>query len=143
MTRARRQTRWLAATVLAALAAVTACRGNGGASSSEPYRVRAVVMPYLTFMPFHIARAEGLFGAQNLDVEFVRLERMQELMSGLARGDVDVAGGMLTVNVINTITLGGRMRIVGAMGHIGWPRAGSTPKARQSGTWRSSRRPPV
>jgi NitT/TauT family transport system substrate-binding protein len=75
-------------------------------------------MPYLTFMPFHIAQEEGYFAAQDLEVEFVRLPRIQELMTGLARGEVDVAAGMLTTTVLNSIAGGARMRLVGALGHL-------------------------
>jgi len=69
-------------------------------------------------MPFHIAQAEGYFEAEGLDVEFVRLERIQELMAGLALGEVDVAAGMLTVNVMNSVAKGARLRLVAALGHL-------------------------
>lgn len=81
-------------------------------------RVRAVVMPYLTFMPFHIAAEEGYFAQQNLEVEFIRLARIQELMTGLSRGDVDVAAGMLTATFVNSVAAGARLRLVGALGHL-------------------------
>lgn len=101
------------------LASTPACTGDRDAAEGDgPDRVRAVVMPYLTFMPFHIAAQEGYFAAQNLDVEFIRLPRIQELMTGLARGEVDVAAGMLTTTLVNSIAGGARMRLVGALGHL-------------------------
>jgi NitT/TauT family transport system substrate-binding protein len=100
------------------LAGALACSTGNGSPAAERDRVRAVVMPYLTFMPFHIAQEEGYFAEQNLDVEFVRLERIQELMTGLALGEVDVAAGMLTVNVMNSVAKGARIRLVGALGHL-------------------------
>ena len=104
--------------LLAAACIVAACGGPGAPTAEQPDHVRAVVMPYLTFMPFHIAAQEGYFAAQNLEVEFIRLPRIQELMTGLARGEVDVAGGMLTTTVLNSIAGGARMRMVGALGHL-------------------------
>lgn len=106
------------AAIVLATAGTLACSAGNGPSAVERDHVRAVVMPYLTFMPFHIAQEEGYFAEQNLDVEFVRLERIQELMTGLALGEVDVAAGMLTVNVMNSVAKGARIRLVGALGHL-------------------------
>ncbi len=103
---------------LALSASVLACAEPARAPETGRDRVRAVVMPYLTFMPFHIALEEGYFEAQQLDVEFIRLERIQELMTGLALGEVDVAAGMLTISVMNSVEKGARMRLVAALGHL-------------------------
>lgn len=108
----------LSGVVLAALVLVVWATGREAPGPGAPDRVRAVVMPYLTFMPFHIAAEEGYFEAQDLEVEFVLLPRIQELMTGLARGDVDVAGGMATTTVFNSIAGGARMRLIGALGHL-------------------------
>jgi len=80
--------------------------------------VRAVVSPYLNMMPFHIAADEGYFDAQGLDVEFIRLGRTQEIMAALASGDVDAAGGMLTVNELNLAQRGARVRMVTDLGRL-------------------------
>lgn len=85
---------------------------------SAPDRVRAVVLPYLTHVPLHIAREEGYFAAQNLDVEFVQLGRQPDVMAALARGDVDAASGMLTVNELNLAASGARLRMIAAMGKL-------------------------
>jgi NitT/TauT family transport system substrate-binding protein len=115
-----RGTRFAAATLAALTVALAmpACSREGTGDNPGADHVRAVVMPYLTFMPFHIALEEGYFAEQNLDVEFVRLERMQDLMTGLARSEVDVAAGMLTANVMSSIASGVKMRLVGALGHL-------------------------
>jgi NitT/TauT family transport system substrate-binding protein len=86
---------------------------------STPDHVRAAVLPYLTHLPFHIAAAEGYFAEQDLDVEFVRLGRNQEIMASLAHGDLDVAAGMLTLNELNLAAAGGRLRMVAALGESG------------------------
>lgn len=83
---------------------------------ASPDHVRAIVMPYLTLMPFYIAREEGYFAEQNLDVEFVRVARNQEIMASLAHGDVDAAASMLTTNEINLIASGAPIRMVAALG---------------------------
>lgn len=83
---------------------------------SEQTGVRAVVLPYLTHLPFHIAREEGLFENQGLDVEFVRMGRQQDTMSALARGEVDVAAGMLTIHEIALAVADYPVRVVAALG---------------------------
>ena len=96
---------------------VPACGGNSGSQPSGDH-VKAVVLPYLTMVPFHIAAEEGFFAEQGLDVEFVRLARNQEIMTSLARGEVDVAGGLLTLSELRLAEGGERVRMVAALGHM-------------------------
>ncbi len=92
---------------------------SGSAPSERPRdRVRAIVMPYLTLMPFYIAEEEGFFDEQGLDVEFIRVARNQDIMAALATGDVDVAGGMLTINELNLVLTGARVRMVASLGDL-------------------------
>lgn len=81
-------------------------------------QVKAVVVPYLTLMPFYIAAEEGYFNEQNLGVEFVQLGRDTELMTALARGQVDIAGGMLTANELTLIAKGVPIRMVASLGDL-------------------------
>jgi len=108
------------ATVLGLCAALAIAACSGGDDGLQPGvdRVRAVVVPYLTLMPFHIAAEEGYFAEQNLEVEFIRLPRNQEIMTALARGEVDVAGGMLTVNELNLVANGISIRMVSNLGYL-------------------------
>lgn len=87
------------------------------AYSADPSRQRltAVVLPYLTHVPYHIAQEEGFFGDEGLEVEFLRLGRSQEFMSALASGEVDVTNGMLGLNELNLIASGARVRVVASM----------------------------
>lgn len=102
--------------VALACAAPVACSSSGAPAPGEPDHVRAIVMPYLTLMPFYIAQEEGYFAQQNLEVEFVRVARAQEVMASLGTGDVDVAASMLTANEINLIAAGLPIRMVAALG---------------------------
>jgi NitT/TauT family transport system substrate-binding protein len=90
----------------------------GRPAEPELDHVRAVVLPYLTMAPFYVAAEEGFFAEQNLDVEFVKLGRDQEIMAALAQGDVDAAAGMLTVNVLSLAARGARVRVVAAMSEL-------------------------
>jgi NitT/TauT family transport system substrate-binding protein len=105
-----------AAAVLLALALTLAGCASGDDAGGD--RVRAVILPYLTNVPLQIAAEEGFFAAENLDVEFLRLTRNQEIMAALASGNVDVAVAMLTVNELNLVAAGARVRMVAAMGEL-------------------------
>jgi len=98
--------------------AIAACSGGDGGPQPTADRVTAVVLPFLTLMPFHIAAEEGFFAEQNLDVEFVRLGRNREIMTALARGEVDVAGGMLTTNELSLAAIGASVRMVASLGRL-------------------------
>ncbi len=94
------------------------CATENNQSLPPVDHVKAAVVPYLTLMPFYIAAEEGYFAEQNLDVEFVQLGRDSELMTALARGQVDVAGGMLTANELALIASGVRIRMVASLGNM-------------------------
>jgi NitT/TauT family transport system substrate-binding protein len=94
------------------------CAGSEHGTQPDVDQVTAAVVPYLTLMPFYIAAEEGYFAEQNLDVEFVRLGRDTELMTALARGQVDVAGGMLTANELSLIAGGAHIRMVASLGDL-------------------------
>jgi len=98
--------------------AIAACGSGDGEPQPTPDVVRAVVLPYLTNAAFHIAAEEGYFAERGLEVEFVRLARVQDLMTALARGDVDVAAGFVGVNVMASIAGGERIRLVAALGQM-------------------------
>jgi len=114
--RAARKT--AAALCLCLVVLVAGCSRGDSRSQSAADHVTAVVVPYLTLMPFYIAAEEGYFAEQNLDVEFVRLGRDTELMTALARGQVDVAGGMLTANELSLIEKGVSIRMVASLGDL-------------------------
>jgi len=94
------------------------CSAPDDPSTGAPDRVTAVVLPYLTLMPFYIAAEEGYFAEQNLDVDFLRLGRNQDFMAALAQGDVDVTAGMLALNELSLVASGARLRVVAALNEL-------------------------
>ena len=103
-----------------ALLAVASCTAPESTRETtvELDHVTAVVMPFLTQMPFHIAQEEGYFEQEGIEVEFVRVGRSQELMAALARGEVDAVAGLLTVNELNTMASGVRVRVVASLAEL-------------------------
>jgi NitT/TauT family transport system substrate-binding protein len=74
---------------------------------------------YLSFAPLAIAKAEGDFTAQGLDVELVHMTGSQEATSALIRGELDVAAGMLRPAEFNAMARGVAIRLVADKGHYG------------------------
>lgn len=71
---------------------------------------------YLTYAPLAIARAEGFFSAQGLDVEFVHLTTSTEATPLLMQGEIDVAAGFLKIADFNAIARGASLRFVADKG---------------------------
>jgi NitT/TauT family transport system substrate-binding protein len=104
----------LSVLIAAALSGVTAC----GSDTAAPDHVRVVVLPYLSQTVLHLADARGFFTEQNLEVEFVRMGRKQEVMASLARGQVDVTVGMLTANELGLAAQGHPLRVVASIAEL-------------------------
>ena len=68
--------------------------------------------PYLSFSPLIIAKAEGFFDQQGIDVELVDLRRSALWLAPLIRGDLHVGAGPVTPGLFNAIARGAKIRIV-------------------------------
>jgi NitT/TauT family transport system substrate-binding protein len=110
----------LAAVLLGAACAVGAACGSQEAATGRPLRV--AVLPYLSFGPIFIAHDEGEFASVGLEVDLVRFGRSVEAIPALDRGDLDVAGGTLSLALFNAVARGSRVRIVADKGYV--PRDG-------------------
>jgi NitT/TauT family transport system substrate-binding protein len=97
---------------------ILACGGGRSGPEQTTDRVKVAVLPFFSIVPFHIAAEEGYFAEQNLDVEFIRLGRDQEIMTSLARGEVDVASGMVTLNELNLAATGVRIRMIASLSSL-------------------------
>lgn len=114
-----RKATWIASLVGACVPALfTTCAESDVTPAPAPTTIRAVVLPFLSASPFYIAEAEGYFEEQNLDVEFVKLARAVEAIPALARGEVDVGYGQLTLTVLNAIGSGARIKLVAGTAYL-------------------------
>jgi NitT/TauT family transport system substrate-binding protein len=68
--------------------------------------------------PLHIAQQEGYFEDEGLNVEFIRLGRNVDAVPALIQGQVEVGVGQLTVNILNAMSAGARIRAVAGSGHL-------------------------
>ena len=98
--------------LLAALVSCSACGANDPSPSAAPDKMRVIAHPFISATVLHMAKEEGFFEEQNLDVEFVKLARNMDAIPALARGEVDAGMGQLTVNILNAIAGGAKIRLV-------------------------------
>lgn len=92
------------------LVLLSACQRAPDANMSR--KVRIGYRPHLTVSPVFIAKAEGLYEAEGLDVELVPIEGVASSVPLLLQGKLDVLPGPVTPGLFNAITRGGRLRVV-------------------------------
>lgn len=104
---------------LAIAAALGAGCGRGDSSGSGPARVRVAMHPYLSYAPVLIAKEEGYFARQGLDVQLLSIGRSEQVLVALLSGDVDVWPGIYTPGFLRAIALGnGGVQFVGDKGYL-------------------------
>ena len=86
--------------------------------AAPPTRLKVLYVRFLSFAPLAIARAEGYFRAQGLDVELVTLPGSHEATPALISGELDVTAGMLKIGDFNAIARGASIRFVADKGHL-------------------------
>ena len=74
--------------------------------------------PYLSYAPVLLAKAEGYFAEQGIEVELVPLGRSEQILAALLSGEVDVWPGTYTPGFLRAMALGGRLRVVGDKGYL-------------------------
>lgn len=118
-----RRARLLASIPLAALLLALRSPGNAAPPGSPVapralVRLRVLSLRFLSFAPMAIARDEGFFRAQGLDVELVPLASSAEATPALIRGDLDVASGVLKIADFNALARGAALRFVADKDHF-------------------------
>jgi NitT/TauT family transport system substrate-binding protein len=110
-------------TMLAFCLVAPFCGSLRAESAPRPLaRIRAVVLPYVTSAPFFIAKEEGYFTEQGLDVEFVQMIQPMAAMGEVARGTIDITQVGTRIGAFNAMARGAEVRIVADKG--GFPKGG-------------------
>ncbi len=81
-------------------------------------KVKVSVLPFLTYAPLFIAKEEGFYAEQGLDVEFVPIDKNSDAMAPLAQGQLDVASGSFDVSTLNAIAKGADIKYVSDKGYL-------------------------
>jgi ABC-type nitrate/sulfonate/bicarbonate transport system substrate-binding protein len=101
-------------TLCATLLGCTGARDRQSDSELRP--VRLSFNPHISWAPFMIARAEGLFEEEGLDVEFVQALQSEETLVALVTGDIDVRPGPIHAAFLSAVAQGARVKLAAGMG---------------------------
>lgn len=105
--------------VLACCAVAGLVSGCDGADSGGGEPVRIGLRPYLTNAPLYVARDEGFFEEEGLDVHLINMPHStSQSVPALDQGDLDVIAGSVSIGLLNAIERGRRIRIVADKGHF-------------------------
>lgn len=88
------------------------------APAQEATKVKAMIQPFVTFVPFYIAQEEGYYAEQGLEVELISVTVNQEILPALSSGQVDVSSGLISAGLLNAIDRGGDFKIVADKGFV-------------------------
>jgi ABC-type nitrate/sulfonate/bicarbonate transport system substrate-binding protein len=109
--------------MLFAVVVVTACVSQIPSDSSVPTTpvlttVKVAYLPVVSNGPLFIAKEEGYFAKQGINVEFEKFPTVAAALPVLISGDIAVSGGPLTPGLINAVAKGAHVRIVADKGRI-------------------------
>ena len=91
---------------------------NAPEPTPAPVKIKIVNQPFFSFAPYAIAVEEGYFAEQGIDAELVSIVTSQDVLPALLSGDADVAAGLMSAGILNTISRGGDLVIVADKGYI-------------------------
>jgi NitT/TauT family transport system substrate-binding protein len=109
--------------ILVAVVVVTACVSQIPPDSSVPTTpalttVKVAYLPLISNGPLFIAKEEGYFAKQGINVEFEKFQSSALALPALANGDIAVYGGSVSPGFFNAIIKGSHVRIVADKGRI-------------------------
>jgi NitT/TauT family transport system substrate-binding protein len=80
--------------------------------------VRVAYQPTTANGPLYIAKEEGYFAQQGIDVELLKTQSPAAALPLLVHGDIAVSGGPLKIGLINAMAKGEHVRIVADKGRV-------------------------
>lgn len=109
-------------TTIAVLILLFACKGEQPAASnaapSKPLdKVRMTVNPTIAYAPFMIAKDEGYFTEEGIDVELARLDSNSALVA-LTTGGLDLMSTPIRSGIFNVMQRGAPVRVVADKGQL-------------------------
>jgi NitT/TauT family transport system substrate-binding protein len=99
-------------------AAIFSCCVSQQAAHPVQQIVKVAYQPTSSNAPLYIAKEEGFFSRQGIDLELVRVQTTALSVPLLLSGDIDVTGGPVGIGMINAVERGAKIRIVADKGSI-------------------------
>lgn len=108
--------RVLLLTLSLAIASTACAPSEKKAEHRDVRKVRLSISHQISWAPIMIARAEGFFREEGIDVEFVMVASAQENLVALVSGDLDVLSGPTHASFFSAIQQGAKIKIVASQG---------------------------
>jgi len=99
------------------MAVISACLSQAP-QVPEMTTVKVAYMPLISNAPLFIAKEEGYFARQGINVEFEKVQSGAAALPILINGNIAVSGGALTPGLYNAIAKGAHVRIVADKGRM-------------------------
>ncbi len=80
--------------------------------------IRIAYLPIADYEPLYIAKEEGFFARQGIDVELVKVPSTAAALPLVLSGDIAVYSGPLKIGLVNAVAKGEHVRIVADKGSI-------------------------
>ena len=93
------------------------CGAAQNATVKETVKLKVQLVPYFSYAPLYIAKEEGYFAEQGIDVEFQKLQGGTAFVS-LVKGDIDVAASFLSSTTLSAINRGEKVKVVADKGYV-------------------------
>jgi len=113
----RRLSCWRVAAVVSAAFALLATSPSAAVRALEIVKARSAT--HTSQAALFIARTEGYFAQEGLEVQPIEMASGSALIPALVRGDIDVVPTEVMPSIFNAIARGGRLRIVGSLMQFG------------------------
>jgi NitT/TauT family transport system substrate-binding protein len=104
--------------VIISCVVISACLSQPQDKEPEMTTVKVAYIPTTSNGPLFIAKEEGYFAQQGINVEFEKFQGVAAALPVLISGDIAVSGGPLTPGLINAIAKGANVRIVADKGRV-------------------------
>jgi ABC-type nitrate/sulfonate/bicarbonate transport system substrate-binding protein len=101
-----------------AIASAACAREDKASNQRELPKVRISAGRLMHWAPVMIARAEGFFRDEGIDVEFVPIPSAQENVVALVSGSLDILSGPTHATLFSAIQQGAKIRIVAGQGFL-------------------------
>lgn len=102
--------------ILVSAVLIAACVSQPAAKEPEMTTVKVAYLPLISNAPLFIAKEEGYFARQGINVEFEKFQSGAATLPALINGDIAVSGGALSPGLFNAIAKDAHVRIVADKG---------------------------
>ena len=106
--------------ILAAFVLMTSfCRtGMAVEKPPEPFKLKILILPFMSFAPFFVGLEEGYFAEEGLELEFLEMRGSEKAVPLLIQGKIDIWNGSLSTAFLNAAGRSEKIKFVADRGYL-------------------------